>query len=236
MSNFGELRNYYGMPKGKAPVPDDAARHLIHGYYACVSYIDALIGQIIEELVQLKLDKNTIIVLWGDHGWKLGEHGSWSKHTNFEIDVNAPLIISIPGMRNIGQETKALVEFVDIYPTLCDLTGLPKPTHLEGTSFTPLLEDPNRPWKMAAFSLWVHQKYRYNKETQIIGYTMRTDHYRYTEWIHTKSSEVKARELYDHQRDPGENFNVIKDPIYSEDLKKLEAMMKSGWKAAKPDG
>jgi arylsulfatase A-like enzyme len=98
MTNFGELRKYYGMPKGDNPVSDEQARHLIHGYYACVSFIDAQVGRLLDELKRLKLADKTIVLLWGDHGWKLGEHASWCKHTNFENDTNAPVIISVPAM------------------------------------------------------------------------------------------------------------------------------------------
>jgi iduronate 2-sulfatase len=225
MNNFGELRNYYDMPKGRERVNDDLARHLIHGYYACVSFIDAQIGRVLEELERLGLKDNTIIVLWGDHGWKLGEHDSWCKHTNFEIDCNAPLIISDPQMSKKGIRTRALTEFIDIYPTLCELTGLSMPEHLEGLSFKPLMDNPDLELKNAAFSIWVQKKYRYDLETQIIGYTMKTDRYRYTEWRHTKSGETKARELYDHQVDPDENRNVIDKAEYAETVLKLETMM-----------
>jgi iduronate 2-sulfatase len=228
MNNFGELRNYYNMPRGKERVNDELARHLIHGYYACVSYIDAQIGRVIDELERLGLKDNTIIVLWGDHGWKLGEHDSWCKHTNFEIDTNAPLLISDPQITKKGIRTRALTEFIDIYPTLCELTGLPKPEHLEGLSFKPLMENPDLPWKKAASSIWVQAKYRYDLETQVIGYAIKTDRYRYIEWRHTKSGEIKARELYDHQVDPQENKNVVEKAEYAETVVKLEAQMRQG--------
>ncbi len=234
MNNYGELRNYYKMPKGKEPVENKLARHLIHGYYACVSFIDAQIGLIMDKLVQLDLKDNTIVIMWGDHGWKLGEHGSWAKHTNFEIDCNAPLVISDPRMKNKGIRTRALTEFVDIYPSLCELCGLEKPNHLEGISFVPLIKDPKRAWKKAVFSIWVEKRFRYNFDIQVIGYAMKTDRYRYIEWKHTKSGEVKARELYDHQIDPQENVNVIDDPKYAEAVKEMERMMRQGWKSALP--
>jgi arylsulfatase A-like enzyme len=234
MSNYGELRNYYQVPKGKEFVNDDLARHLIHGYYACVSYIDAQIGRIMNALNKQGLRKNTIVILWGDHGWKLGEHGSWAKHTNFEIDCNAPLIISDPRFKDKGVKTSELTEFVDIYPTLCELCELPKPDHLEGVSFVPLMKNPDRAWKKAAFSIWVHKKYRYDLEAQIIGYAMKTDRYRYIEWKHTKSGEIRARELYDHQVDPSENVNEISNPEYADTVKELQQIMKRGWRGAKP--
>jgi arylsulfatase A-like enzyme len=228
MNNFGELRNYYNMPRGKERVDDELARHLIHGYYACVSFIDAQIGRVVDELGRLGLKENTIIVLWGDHGWKLGEHDSWCKHTNFEIDCRAPLIISDPQITKNGKRTRALTEFIDIYPTLCELTGLPEPGHLEGYSLKPLMENPDLEWKKAAFSIWVQKKYRYDMDTQIIGYAMKTDRYRYIEWRHTKTGDIKARELYDHQLDPDENRNVIDKEEYAETVVKLEAQMRQG--------
>ena len=236
MNNFGELRNYWQMPKGKEPVDNELARHLIHGYHACVSFIDAQVGRVLDELETLGLKENTIVVLWGDHGWKLGEHGSWCKHTAFEIDAKVPLIIFDPDMKTKGQTTEALTELVDIYPTLCDLAGLDKPAHLEGLSFTPLMNNPGLDWKSAAFSIWVQKKFRYDEDIQVIGYTMKTDNYRYTEWRHTKSGEVRGRELYDHIKDPDENVNVIDDLAYADIVIKLDAKMDAGWKGARPKG
>ena len=226
LTSFGELRGYFGMPK-TGPVPDEQARQLIHGYSACVSYMDAQLGRLLAELERLKLRDKTVIILWGDHGWKLGEHASWCKHTNFEVDARAPMIISVPGMKNADKRTYALTEFVDMYPTLCDLCGLPIPEHLEGLSFAPLLEKPDLPWKKAAFSQY--------PRGHVMGRTMRTERYRYTEWRERKSGEVKARELYDHQRDSQENVNVIHRPEYAEEIKKLEVTMKQGWRSAFPN-
>ena len=224
LTNFGELRGYFGMPK-EGPVPDELARTLIRAYYACVSYVDAQMGRVIAELERLKLRENTVIIMWGDHGWKLGEHASWCKHTNFEIDARAPMIISVPGMKGNGNRTHALAEFVDMYPTLCDLCDLEIPEHTEGLSLVPVMQDPDRSWKEAAFSQYPRGR--------VMGYTMRTDRYRYTEWIDRRSGDVRARELYDHQGDPQENVNAIDRPKYAEDVKKLEATMKRGWKAVR---
>jgi len=224
LTNFGELRGYFGMPK-EGPVPDGLARQLIRGYYACVSYVDAQLGRVIAELERLKLRDNTVIILWGDHGWKLGEHASWCKHTNFEIDARAPMIITAPGAKGNGNHTHALAEFVDMYPTLCDLCDLEIPGHTEGLSLVPVMEEPDRPWKEAAFSQYPRGK--------VMGYTMRTDRYRYTEWINRQSGDVRARELYDHQGDPQENVNAIDLPRYAEDVKKLEATMRQGWKGVR---
>ncbi len=225
LTDWGELRGYHGMPK-EGPMPDELAHRLIHGYYACVSYTDAQIGRVLDELERLGLSENTIVVLWGDHGWKLGEHGMWCKHTNFEMDTHVPLIIRAPGMRTRGQRTKALTEFVDIYPTLCELAGLPLPQHLEGLSMVPLLHDPNRKWKRAAFSQY--------PRGSVMGYSMRTDRYRYTEWKDMKSGKVTACELYDHENDPQENTNVAQALANRALVKRLSRMLRRGYRKAMP--
>lgn len=219
-TNWGELRSYYGMPK-EGPMPDDLARKLIHGYYACVSYVDALVGKVLDELDRLDLRKNTIVILWGDHGWKLGEHGMWCKHTNFELDTHATLMLSAPGMKAKGERTRNLVEFVDIYPTLCELTGLEKPSHLEGVSMAPLLDEPDQPWKEAAYSQY--------PRGSLMGYSVRTDRYRYTEWWRLGKTEIEARELYDHEKDPDENANVAGEAENKDVVERHSALLKKGF-------
>jgi len=236
MNNYGELRNYYGMPRGKEEVNKELAKQLKHGYYASVSFIDAQVGKILNELDKQGLKEETIVVIWGDHGWKLGEHNSWAKHTNFEIDTKVPLIIHVPGYNTAKNHTSALVELVDVYPTLSELCGLPLPEHLEGMSFVPLLDNPDRDWKKAAFSVWVEGGYRYDEEIQVIGYAMKTDRYRYIEWKRTKTGEVEARELYDHDTDPHENKNVVDQQHYNGTVARLSKMLAQGSKAAKPGG
>lgn len=228
LNNYGELRNYFGMPKGKDDVSDQVARHLKHGYYASISFIDAQVGKILKALSDRGLTDNTIVVVWGDHGWKLGEHKSWAKHTNFEIDSRVPLIMSVPGYNSDKNHTDALVELVDVYPTLSELCGLTLPHHLEGISFAPLLENPDIAWKKAAFSIWVHKKYRYNEEIQVIGYAIQTHRYRYIEWKRTKTGVVEARELYDHEKDPDENINIANQPKHSKTVTKLANMLSAG--------
>jgi arylsulfatase A-like enzyme len=223
-SDWGELRAYYGMPK-TGPLADDQARELIHGYLACVSYTDAQIGRVLDELDRLGLRDNTVIVLWGDHGWKLGEHGMWCKHTNYELDANAPLIVSAPGQKAAGKKSPGLTEFVDIYPTLCEWCGLALPDHLEGTSFAPLLDDPGKPWKKAAFSQYPRGK--------VMGYTMRTDRYRFTRWQNPDGSALAA-ELYDHQQDAKENANLAGLPENAKLVEELTAQLKAGWKSTRP--
>jgi len=225
--NWNDLRHYYGIPK-IGPMPDDKSRELIHAYRACVTYVDAQIGRLLAELDRLGLRCKTVIVLWGDHGWQLGEHGMWDKHSNFETSTHAPLIVSVPGQK--PGRTDALVEFVDIYPSLAELCGLPMDDGLEGTSFVPLIQDPKRPWKSAAFS-----QYR-----RVIpghglgmGYSMRTDRYRLTEWIGAKGESV-AVELYDHQADPMENVNVAGRPENGALVERLLERLHAGWRSAGP--
>ena len=207
-------------------VPDSVARLLRHGYFACVSFVDAQVGKVLDELDRLGLRKNTVIVLWSDHGFQLGDQLNWTKHTNFELATRSPLIISYPEMKNAGERTNALVEYVDIFPTLCDLTGTPAPEYLEGTSLKPLLNNPGRSWKSAAFS-------QYPRGKNMEGFAVRTDRYRYVEWKKS-DGEIIARELYDHKTDPQESRNVAQQhpDIVTELSKKLAA----GWRAALPEG
>jgi len=226
----GEIHSYDGVPKDQH-LPDDYARQAKHGYYAAVSYVDAQIGRVVDELDRLGLRESTIIVLWGDHGWKLGEHDAWAKHSNVENDTHAPLLVSVPGTAGIGKKCPALVEFVDVYPTLCDLAGLSKPATAEGFSFKPLLDDPTKAWKSAAFS----QYPRKNGKRNLMGYSMRTDRYRLTTWVLKEDvNTVDAVELYDHQTDPQENTNIAGDPANNELVAKLTAQWRAGWKAAMP--
>ncbi len=227
----GELRNYHGIPEGS--IPDDLARQLKHGYYAAISYMDAQLGLVLDELDRLDLAKNTIVILWGDHGWKLGEHDAWCKHSNTESDTNSALLLSVPGMKHAGAKATGLVEFVDIYPTLAELAGLPLPNHLEGLSFKPLLDDPARSWKSAAFSQYPRSGNSATGGIPLMGYSMSTERYRLTVWLHRNdASKVAAIELYDHQTDPQENVNVANDPANRELVDQLMAQWREGWRGA----
>ena len=232
-NDWDEVRRYGDCP-WEGPMPEEKAQAIIQGYHASISFVDAQIGKVLAELDRLKLRNNTIIVLWGDHGWKLGEHMAWGKHSNVENDVNAPLILSVPGMKNAGTHTDALVEFVDIYPTLCELAGLPLPNHLEGTSLKPVLEDPTRAWKSAAFSQYPRNAGK-TGAGKLMGYTMRTDRYRLTVWIsNSDRTKVDAIELYDHQTDPQENYNIAKKPANAALVSQLMEQWNQGWQGAKP--
>jgi len=216
---------------GKQDWPDDFSRQLIHAYLACISYIDAQIGRLLTTLEQTGLARNTVVMLWGDHGWHLGENGTWGKHTNLEWGTHSPLLLRVPDQPNAGAATDSLAEFVDVYPTLAEACGLGVGEHCEGTSLMPLLENPSRPWKSAAFS----QFRKTINGVPCMGYTMRTDKFRYTEWRNRKNlARVVARELYDHRQDHDENENVADNAEYSNTLERLAAKMKAGWKAARP--
>ncbi|VGO18643.1 sulfatase [Pontiella sulfatireligans] len=207
MHKWQELRNYLDVPQ-KGPVPPDMQKKLVHGYYACVSYVDAQVGKLLDELEALGLKENTIVILWGDHGWHLGEHSLWAKHCNFNRVLNAPLIVSAPGLSQ-GLQTEAITEFIDIYPSLCDLAGIKKPDHLAGTSFVPVLQNPARSVKEYAFC-------RFQKGESVVSAT-----YNYTEWYNYKTGEVDARMLYNLDKDPAENTNISENPEYAGVVKKM---------------
>lgn len=230
----GELAIYAGTPTGKTPVLDEEAVKLIHGYYAATSYVDAQVGRVLAELDRLKLRDNTLIVLWGDHGFQLGENGEWAKQNNYELATRVPLIVSAPGFKG-GQKTRALSEFVDIYPSLCEIAGVPRPSHLEGTSFVPLLKQPERTWKSAAFSHWPLGVTGGTRPRPVtgMGRAMRTDRYRFVEWTH-KDDKPTEYELYDYQTDPHEDVNLAVKPDFSATVQQMKAKLHAGWKAALP--
>lgn len=227
----GELRAYHEMPK-TGPVPKETARQLVHGYYAAVSYMDAQVGRVLKALDELGLADDTVVILWGDHGWHLGDHGMWCKHTNYEKATRAALVCRVPGQKAPGQKTDALVEFVDIYPTLAEVTRLPRPEGVEGYSFAPLLDDPKRPWKTAAFSQYPRAGGQ--GLGRLMGYAVRTDHYRYVEWRKRDGSAVVARELYDHRTDPAEDRNVADDPANKAVVERHAKILAAGWQGNAP--
>lgn len=224
---FYELRDY--MNYAEAPTPFEGSlteaqqRELKHGYYASVSFIDTQVGRLLAGLDELGLAKNTVVVLWSDHGWKLGEHNGWCKQTNYEIDTRAPLMIRAPGAKANGQPCNSLVEFVDIYPTLCELAHLSVPKNLAGKSLAPLLADASASVKEAAFS----QFPRLLGGRDHMGYAMRTDRYRYVEWLDAVDGRIVARELYDHVSDADENENLAVQPERATLLESLSATL---WK------
>ncbi|TRX54956.1 sulfatase [Thalassomonas sp. M1454] len=209
---WNELRNYLNMPKAdNQPMPDDLAKDLIHGYLAATSYSDALVGDVLAHLQQLELDKNTIVILWGDHGWSLGEHGLWAKHSNFNIANQIPIIVRAPQIAK-NKSAYGLIESVDIYPTLVELANLPKPKHLQGTSFVEQLNKPERAGKDAIFL-------RYKNADSI-----RTEQYFYTQWF-DENGKVSARMLYDHNIDPDEMVNIAELATSQAIVKRLQQQL-----------
>lgn len=209
--NFGELRTYYGMGEIGESVDEATARRLIHGYKACVSYIDAQIGKILDKLEELGLDENTAVILLGDHGWNLGDHGMWCKHTLFDQATNAPIIIRDPASKLHGYVSDEIVEYVDMFPTMCDLVGIPSHAQVEGESVLPLLNKKKAKHKGYAISRWANG----------VKIT-RQDGLAYAEWW-DESDNVIDRVLFDHNNDPEENRNVVDDPAYAKAAKELSA-------------
>jgi arylsulfatase A-like enzyme len=198
-----EFRGYDGVPKAGA-IPEDMQRKYLHGYYACVSFVDAQVGVLLSELGQQGLEKNTIVVLWGDHGFHLGDHGMWGKHSTLEGATRVPLLIAAPHGVKV-QQSQALVEFSDIFPTLCDLSGMKVPSGLAGKSLARVLDGSAPSVRVGAVTVF--------KNRGSYAYSFRTERYRYTEWINA-NSKVVARDLFDYQTDPLETRNLIDDPQY----------------------
>lgn len=204
---YNEIRYYKDIP-AKSDIPAEEALKLIHGYRACVSYADAQVGRILDELKRLGLDKNTVVVLLGDHGWSLGDHNQWCKHSNFNIVNNAPLIIRFPANKKKGPEKK-VVEFVDVYPTLCEAVGLPVPSHTEGESMMGLVRGEDRDWKNCAIVKW-HG-----------GVTYFDTDYGYTQWYDRKGN-FQTHLLFSYRNDPLETKNVVDEPEYKEIVARLQ--------------
>lgn len=209
--NYGELRNYANIPNDKKPLDEKTSRALKHGYYACVSYTDALIGRVLTTLEQTGLDKNTIVVLWGDHGYSLGEHTHWCKHTCFYNALHTPLIIKAPGYK--AAKTEALISYVDIFPTLCELAGLPLPETLQGESAVAILKNPE---KKGGYEFC-----RYPNGESVV-----TNRYIYTEYYNPKTGGYLSNMLYDHKNDPQENVNVADEPEYQKTVAELREKLR----------
>ncbi len=213
------FRLYRDIPSGDEPISAEKTLELIRAYAASTSYMDAQVGRVLRQLDTLGLTNNTVIVFCGDHGFHLGEHGTWRKNTLFEIGVRSPLLISVPGQQSC--QTNSLVELVDIYPTLCDACELPIPSELEGLSLMPVIEEPTKPLKSAAFS--------YLTRAGAKSTSMRTERYRYTEWGRIGKF---GSELYDYFDDPNETVNVVDLPENAELVEDLSNRLRAGWKEA----
>lgn len=223
---FGELRSYSDITKDwDASIDEAKQRELIHGYYACIAYIDAQIGKLLDTLDSTGLSKNTIIVLWGDHGYHLGDHGMWNKHSNFEQATRVPLIISAPGMPT-NQMTSAMAEMVDVFPTLVELAGLQAPYELEGKSLVPVLKDAGASVKDFSIS-------QYPRGNGRMGYALRTPRYRFVMWMRNDwrttmpfdQASLETVELYDYEKDPLETVNLANNSAYAQVRKELTEKM-----------
>ena len=211
--NFGELRQYEHIPK-KGDLPEELAKELIHGYYACVSYIDAQIGLVLDELKRLELEEDTIVILWGDHGWNLGDHKLWCKHVTFETALRTPLMIKVPG-KTKGEKTDAITEYIDIYPSLAELTGIEVPNTVDGKSFVPIIsgEKSEKDWAVSKFK---------DAVTLIKGDLF------YTEWT-DDNGVAYARMLFDHKTDPLELDNLAEKAKYQETVNQLAKELRTNW-------
>ena len=231
--SWRELEGYSDIPKdGK--ITEEKVKELRHGYYACVSYIDALVGRLINEIDRLKLVQNTIVLVYGDHGFHLGEQGLWTKANNYELSTRVPLIVAAPGHKY--GKTDALVELVDVFPTISELAGLTPPAKLEGVSLLPLFSEPEKNWKKAVFSQYPRslKGNRHSRHGDVMGYSFRTKQYRYVEWQNWKTKAVVARELYDRHIDPDEMENLADDASVQSVVDRLAKRLANGWKSALP--
>lgn len=249
--NSLEVKGYSDIPPFESYVDtkhldEDTQRRLLHAYYACISYTDAQVGKVLDALDASGLADNTVIVFFGDHGYHLGDHGLWNKMTNFEQATHVPLIIAAPGMKK-GVKSDALVEFLDIFPTVAELTNTPHPQQLDGTSLVPVLKNSGKKVKDYTFSQYSRtttEDYTINTDTDlegkaeylagdIMGYAVRDKRYRLVQW--TKGfktydkfdpSKVIAVELFDYEKDPGETRNVAGDPAYAPVVRRLEKVLR----------
>lgn len=216
------------------PLTDAEVRRYRSAYFACVTFMDAQVGVVLDALDRLRLWDHTIVVFFSDNGYHLGEHGGlWHKSTLFEESARVPLIVAAPGRRAVGKRSPRLVELVDLYPTLAELCGLRPPDNLEGTSFAPLLDDPKRPWKRGAFTMQGRGPERTEAAREIVftGTSVRTERWRYTEWDEGR----QGLELYDERRDPREVNNLAQSARYAKTRAELQRLLRGGWRAALPD-
>ena len=245
MNSMYELRHYDGFshighPTSSYRMKEDTIRTLRQGYYASVSYVDALLGDLFTHLMDLGIYENTIIVIWGDHGWKLGDHNSWGKMTNYNIDLKVPVIVRYPNQKNRGVQTDGMIELVDLFPSICELAGIDVPDYAQGTSFVPLIENPELPWKQAAFSQF-HRRPKVSADgKRYMGYSMNTAKFHFISWYEWDSDsgtkgKFKSHELYDKEFDPHETQNLAEHEDMSEVLNTLSRQLDEGWRMALPE-
>ena len=231
--SWGELRAFTDIGKAKRKLgeqlPEDKQRELIHGYMACVSYVDAQLGKLLDAVETMGLSDNTVIMLWGDHGYHLGDHALWCKHSNFEQATRIPLMFAGPGVtKNVMSDVP--VELVDVFPTLFDLCGVPMADQLDGKSLVPLMDNDSKTNLNVDYAIS-----QYKRRKDIMGYSIRTERYRYTEW-HEKNyrsfkpydeNNVIGRELYDYEKDPLESKNHVDEKSYNTVVADLKGKLKA---------
>ncbi len=198
------------------------AREAMRAYYACISYMDAQVGRLLDRLQKLGLEKNTIVVLWGDHGWHLSEKGMWAKGTLFEVSARGPLLVADPRKRTAGQVSRRVVQYLDLYPTLVDLCALPKAEWTEGTPLTPLLDNPQAAWDRPAYTV--------QTRNWSIGRSVRDERWRYTEWDEGR----RGTALFDHDHDPHETRNLSADPQHAGTVRRMQKLLRDGPVAPRP--
>ncbi|WP_136482918.1 sulfatase [Cognatitamlana onchidii] len=228
LSKWGELKGYYNIPK-EGDLNDDLTRTLIHGYHASVSYVDAQVGKVMKALEDLDLRKNTVVIFMSDHGYKIGEYGAWCKHSNVEIDVRVPLIISretVYKNRVSGQTSDALVENVDLFPTLVELCQLEGPAS-DGKSILSVIDNPHKKWDDVATSV-------YGRGTKIMGCTATDGQWRYTEWRNSNTNEVLGVELYEHKNSLLSFVNLSGKSQYSETEIRMKGLLEEQFPRDKP--
>lgn len=220
--NYTEITTFRDVPdNGKIKKP--MAAHLRHGYYAATSYLDANVGRLLSALKESGLADNTIVVFWSDHGYHLGENNHWTKVTARELDARVPLLMHVPGQK--AGRTDAIVEYIDIYPTLARLCALPEPEGLDGESFNEVLRNPRSKGKDAAFTQVLRPWPSSKKPSTSMGYSLRTRQYRYTRWVDLKTREIISEELFAHPKDWMERDNLIRDEASQETVKQLRLLM-----------
>jgi len=219
VNRFGELWSYADVPEGQ-PLTEELQRQAVHGYYACVSYVDAQVGRIIAALKDLGLYEDTVIALVGDNGYQLGDNGVWCKEVNWEATNRAVCLVRAPGHGRGGQVVDNIVELVDVYPTLCAAADLPIPRHCEGKSLLPIMDELTAPAANLAFSQFSRRG--------VNGRSIRTDRYRFTLW-ETKDGALVARELYDLKDDPLGNVNRADQPDAQTQVLELTALLREKW-------
>lgn len=218
VKHYGELFSYADIPD-KTPLTDELVRQCMHGYYACVSYTDAQLGRLIAALKAGGVYENTVIVLCADNGYQHGNNGVWTKGVNWESTDRVPLLLRVPGVGKSGQRSRALVELLDIYPTLCEAAGIPVPKHCEGKSLLPLLENPNCEWSEIAYSQL--------RDGKVIGRSIRTERYRFTLWENPDG--VVGIELYDQEKDPQGNINLAASPENEKLVQQMTKLHREKW-------